>query len=67
MDSTEVKKMSTSERLQAMEVLWESIVYENDEIETPEWHEHILQERKEQLASGNAKFMSLSELKKSRQ
>jgi hypothetical protein len=67
MNISELKKMSTSERLQAMEALWDSLLYENDEIETPEWHEKILQERKERIASGNAKFISLAELKQSRQ
>ncbi len=33
---TELRKMSTSERLQAMEVLWDSRLYENDAVETPE-------------------------------
>ena len=66
MNISEIKKMSTSERLQIMEVLWDSFCYENDDIETPEWHETILQERKEKIATGNAKFISLSELKKSR-
>ena len=66
MNIAEIKKMSTSERLHVMEVLWDSFCYENDDIETPQWHEQILQERKEDIAAGTAKFISLSELKKSR-
>ncbi len=66
MNITELRKMSTSERLQAMEVLWDSLVYENDAVDTPEWHEKILQERKEKIASGCATFISLADLKKSR-
>lgn len=49
-----------------MEALWDSFRYENEKIETPEWHKNILQERKEKIASGNAKFISLLELKQSR-
>ena len=67
MNLSEVKKMSISERLQAMEALWDSLLYEDHEIEAPEWHVKIVQERKEKIANGNAKFISLSELKKSRQ
>jgi hypothetical protein len=67
MNISELKKMSTIDRLQAMEALWDSFLYEIDEIETPEWHEKILRERKEKIANGTAKFISLSELKKSRQ
>ena len=66
MNITELRKMSMSERLQAMEVLWDSLIYENDAIETPERHERILQERKEKIASGGATFISLADLKKSR-
>ena len=66
MDIAEIKKMSTSERLQVMEVLWDSFRYEHECIETPEWHENILQERREKIASGTATFISLSELKKIR-
>jgi hypothetical protein len=66
MKIAELKKMSTSERLQAMEVLWDSFQYEGDEIETPAWHEKILQERKAKIAGGEAKFITLAELKRSR-
>jgi len=52
--------------LQAIELLWDSLVYENDAVKTPEWHEEILQERKEKNASGGATFISLADLKKSR-
>ena len=39
MNIDELKKMSTVERLQAMEALWDSMLYENKKIETPKWHE----------------------------
>lgn len=66
MKIAELKKMSTSERLQAMEALWESLRYEGDVIEIPAWHEKILQERKARIAGGEAKFITLAELKRSR-
>ncbi len=62
----DIKKMSTIERLQTMEALWDSLLYENGEIESPEWHEKILEKRKAKIISGKAKFISLSELKASR-
>ena len=46
---TEIEKMSTIERLQAMEKLWDSLCNE-EEIESPEWHKDILQERKKKKA-----------------
>ena len=35
MNLDEIKKMRTAERLQAMEALWDSMLYESDEIDTP--------------------------------
>ncbi|MFP4533242.1 MAG: addiction module protein [Desulfobacterales bacterium] len=65
MNINDVKKMSKAERLQAMETLWDSLLYENGEIETPEWHEKVLTERKKRIENGRAEFISLSDLKKS--
>ena len=58
--------MSKTKRLQAMEALWDSPIYENGEIDTPNWNEKILEERKNKISNGKAKFISLSELKASR-
>ncbi len=66
MNIDELKKMSTVERLQAMEALWDLMLYENEKIDTPKWHEDILEERKRIISNGSAKFISLAELKASR-
>lgn len=58
--------MSTVERLKTMEALWDSLLYENEEMESPEWHEKIVEKRKAEIKSSKAKFISLSELKASR-
>jgi len=50
-----------------MEALWDSLLYEDGEIETPKWHEKILEERKNKIINGTAKFISLAELKASRE
>ena len=65
MNIAELKKLSKTERIQAMETLWDSMLYEDGEIETPEWHERILEQRKKIMANGKAKFISISELKSS--
>jgi hypothetical protein len=58
--------MSVIERLQAMETLWDSLVDEESEIESPKWHQEILEERKRKIDTGNAEFLSLEELKATR-
>ena len=66
MDTSEIKKMSVIERLQAMEALWDSLLDEKSEIESPEWHRDIIEERKRKIENGKAEFISLKELKASR-
>ena len=66
MNTIEIKKMSIIERLQIMEALWDSFLYEESEIESPEWHRDILEDRKRKIESGKAEFISFEELKASR-
>jgi hypothetical protein len=63
MNTIEIKKMSTIERLKTMEALWDSLLYDEISIELPEWHEDILAERKSKIESGEAEFISINELK----
>ncbi len=59
---TEIEKTSTLERLQAMEELWDSLC-NKEEIESPEWHQDILQERKKKIEKGETEYISLEDLK----
>jgi len=58
--------MSTKERLQVMEALWDSFMEEDSKVESPEWHRDILEERKRKIEKGEAEFISLNELRASR-
>jgi hypothetical protein len=49
-----------------MEALWDSLLYEESEIESPGRHRDILEERKRKIENGKAEFISLEELKASR-
>ncbi len=66
MNTLGIKKMSIIERLQTMEALWDSLIDEESEIESPEWHGDILEERKRKIEKGNAEFLSLEKLRASR-
>ncbi|MDR4509175.1 MAG: addiction module protein [Candidatus Brocadiaceae bacterium] len=63
MITSEIKKMSTVERLQAMEELWDALCHEDKEVESPVWHKEILDERKKKIERGEAEFISIEELK----
>ncbi|HBM16791.1 MAG TPA: hypothetical protein DD381_10675 [Lentisphaeria bacterium] len=60
----QIDKMSTTDRLQAMEELWDALCHEKHELESPSWHEEILNARKQRIKTGKAKFITLDELKK---
>ncbi len=66
MDKIEIKKMTTIERLQAIEALWSSLLYEDGEIDSPDWHKDILEEGKKSIKNGKAKFVTIKELKTNR-
>lgn len=57
--------MNVTERTQAMEMLWDSLLKEEQEIDSPSWHTDILQERARKIEKGEAIFISLNELKES--
>ena len=42
MDITSIKKMTLVERLQAMELLWDSLSQDENELESPDWHHKVL-------------------------
>ncbi len=50
-----------------MEALWDSLLEDESEIESPKWHGELLEERKKQMESGRTEFMTLEALKSSHQ
>ena len=63
MDSTEIKKMSTTECLKIMEAIWDSLLHDETNIESPQWHKNVLAERKSKIENGEAEFVSIKKLK----
>lgn len=63
MNAAEINKMSTVERLQTMEALWDSLLHGDAEVLSPDWHRDILAERLEKMEKGEAKSFSVEELK----
>ncbi len=51
-----LKNMTTSEKLQLMEALWEDLSRKADAFESPEWHREVLEERERCIASGEALY-----------
>ncbi|MEX5283084.1 addiction module protein [Nitrospira tepida] len=49
--------MTLQEKLAAMESIWEDLARTPDAIESPDWHQDILDERRRQVAEGRAHFI----------
>ena len=63
MNTIEISKMNKIEKLQTMEAIWDSLIHEDTNIESPEWHRDILASRKKKIEEGKAVFHSVEELR----
>jgi len=60
MMTAEIEKMSISERIRTMEAIWDSLLYDDVEMLSPEWHGNVLAERKRIIDEGSARFLSIA-------
>jgi putative addiction module component (TIGR02574 family) len=59
----EIQQLPLHEKLMVMEALWESIAPAEDQLEVPQWHKDILDEREKLVQDGRAKFIDWEEAK----
>ena len=64
MEAAEIQNMSSSEKLQAMELLWDALTHEADSVPTPPWHAEVLAQRLERIRNGKGTFLTVEETKK---
>lgn len=55
--------MSVPERLRVMEQLWEALRQNEGELASPAWHGEVLSDRKARATQGEARFLTLDQLK----
>lgn len=60
----ELEKMTLEEKLRALEALWADLSRNEQDIQSPPWHEQILKERGERVKSGQEKFQSWDDAKR---
>lgn len=65
MTTIDIKRITTIERLRAMEELWDAICHEDQEVDSPAWHGDILGDRRKKIESGKAEFISVKDMKES--
>jgi hypothetical protein len=50
-------RMSTAEKLRAMEELWADLSRNEDQLESPAWHQQVLREREALVESGRESYV----------
>ncbi|HLA85532.1 MAG TPA: addiction module protein [Thermoguttaceae bacterium] len=61
--SLPLNEMTTAEKLRTIEVLWNDLLRNPNEVSSPPWHEEVLAERERQIKEGEAKFVPLDEFR----
>ena len=55
--------MSFAEKMDLLETVWSEISSEPENIEVPQWHKDILDEREEELSAGREEVIDWAEAK----
>ena len=58
-------EMSVEEKLQLMEAIWADLSREPERVESPTWHQEVLEETERRVASGQAVFTDWDVAKRS--
>jgi Putative addiction module component len=61
--AADIEQMNVEEKLQAMELLWASLVRTPDSVPSPEWHREVLEGRLAKVKRGEGEFLTIAELK----
>jgi hypothetical protein len=61
--AAEIERMGLHERLQTMELLWDSLSRTPEAVPSPEWHGEVLGQRLAKVERGEAEFLTLAQLK----
>ncbi len=59
-----LERMSTEEKIQTMETIWDDLCKKADSLSSPSWHENILHEREERIKKGDEDFVEWDKAKK---
>ena len=58
-----IASMTTEEKLQVMEQLWDDLCRDERQVTSPGWHGDVLATREARIARGEAHFSDLEEVK----
>lgn len=63
MTTATISNMSIEEKISTMEMIWDDLC-QHQNVETPDWHQEVLQVREEKRLAGQEQPMDWSEAKK---
>ncbi len=58
-----LERMSTTEKLQAIEDIWSDLSRVSENVPSPSWHADVLRAREERIENGTSRFMDIPEAK----
>lgn len=61
---SEIKQMSTEEKLHLMDVIWQELSLDEKQIEVPRQHKEMLDKRAKKVKEGQASFLDWDDAKK---
>ena len=59
-----LEKMSTEDKIRTMEIIWEDLCKNAENLFSPSWHKDILDEREKAIETGKEGFIDWNEAKK---
>jgi hypothetical protein len=62
--SLPLDRMTTAEKLSAMEALWQDLSRNADRFESPSWHGDVLREREQRVEEGKEAYVDWETAKK---
>jgi hypothetical protein len=60
----QIRQLPLREKLLVMEAIWDDICREEENLEVPQWHKDLLDERGRLLAEGKARFVDWEDAKR---
>jgi len=64
LNTVEIQHLSRAEKLMMIEAIWEDLLLDEVQVESPVWHLKALQETEGRLCSGQEKIVDWQEAKK---
>jgi putative addiction module component (TIGR02574 family) len=58
-----LSELTVAQKLHIMETIWDDLARHGEILESPDWHEEILKDRREGFAAGNATVAGWEEAK----